>query len=106
MKCPNCKKELKKIGVEVEGAENRAISYQCDECGFVEFEKESSAKVLKELKMKESPLKIQQKIVKLSGERLGMYFNKNIVASLRLKAGKDVYISVPDKRHIVLNLED
>ena len=106
MKCPNCKKELKKVEVEVEGAESKAISHQCDDCGFAEFEKESAAKVLKELKLKESPLKIKQKIVKLSGDRLGLYFNKNVVRSLKLKAGEELYISVPDKKHIVLNLED
>jgi len=31
-----------------------------------------------------------------------MYFNKNIVESLELKAGEEVYVSVPDKGHIVL----
>lgn len=60
MKCPNCKKELKKV--EVEGVESKAISHQCDDCGFAEFEKESAAKVLKELKLKESPLKYFNKM--------------------------------------------
>ncbi len=91
--------------VEIEGAENKAVSYQCD-CGYVEFEKESVIKVVKELKLKESPLKIKQKIVKLSGNRLGFYFNQHIVRSLNLKAGEEVYLSVPDKKHIVLKLED
>lgn len=105
MKCKKCGKDMEKVLVEIEGAENKAVSYQCAS-GHVEFEKESSAKVLKELKMKESPLKIKQKIVKLSSNRLGFYFNQNIVRSLNLKAGEDVYISVPDKKHIVLRLED
>lgn len=106
MKCPKCKNNMQKIEVGVEGAENKAISYQCPNCDFVEFEKESSAKVVKELKLRESPLKIKQKIVKLSGDRLGFYFNQNVVRSLKLKAGEEVYISVPDRKHIILRLED
>ena len=96
---------MEKVLVDVEGAENRAVSYQCDS-GHVEFEKESAAKVVKELKTKESPLKIRQKIIKLSGNRLGFYFNQNIVRSLNLKAGEEVYISVPNKKHIILRLDD
>ncbi|MFA4820513.1 MAG: hypothetical protein WC613_06175 [Candidatus Aenigmatarchaeota archaeon] len=104
MKC-KCGKKMEKVTVEIEGADNRAVSYQCPS-GHVEFEKESSAKVVKELKMKESPLKIKQKIVKLSSNRLGFYFNQNIVRSLNLKAGEEVYISVPDKKRIILKFED
>ena len=33
-----------------------------------------------------------------------MYFNKNVVESLELKAGEDIYVSVPDKDHIVLKI--
>ena len=105
LKCPKCGERMESVQVEVEGAENKATSYQCD-CGYVEFEKESAAKVLKELKLKEGPLKIKQKIVKLSGNRLGFYFNQNIVRSLDLKAGGEVYLSVPDKKHIILKLDD
>jgi len=104
MKCKNCGKKLEEVEVEIEGAENKAVSYQCG-CGYVEFEKESAAKVVKELKLKENPLKIKHKIIKLSGDRLGFYFNKNIVRSLHLKAGEEVYISVPDKNHIVLRIQ-
>ncbi len=106
MKCPKCGKRLDRIEVEVEGAHSKAVSYQCDNCGFVEFEKKSASKVLKELKIRESPLKIKQKIVKLSGNRLGFYFNQNVVRSLKLKAGESVYISVPDKKHIVLKISE
>ncbi len=96
---------MEKVLVDVEGAENKAVSYQCDR-GHIEFEKESAAKVVKELKAQESPLKIKQKIIKLSGNRLGFYFNQNIVRSLNLKAGEEVYISVPNKKYIVLKLEE
>jgi transposase-like protein len=106
MKCPNCKSELRKIDVEIEGADSKAISYQCPRCDFVEFDQESATRVVKELKTKENPLKIKQKIIKLSQDRLGLYLNQNIVRSLKLKAGREILVSVPDRKHIVLNLED
>ena len=104
MKCPNCSSNLKKVDVNIEGAEQKAISYQCAKCDFFEFEQESAAKVVKELKSKETPLKIRQRIIKLSQGRLGMYFNKNVVESLELKAGEEVQVSVPDKEHIILKI--
>jgi len=102
MRCPKCNLNFRKIEVNVEGAEQKVISYQCAKCDYFEFEEKSAAKVVKELKTKETPLKIRQKIIKLSQNRLGMHFNKNIVESLELKAGEEVYVSVPDKGHIVL----
>jgi len=105
MKCPNCNHKIEKINVEVEGAESKVTSYQCPSCDYLEFEKESATKVIEEIKAKETPLKIKQKIVKISKGRLGMYFNRDVVRSLNLKSGKEVYVSVPDKKHIVLNLK-
>jgi len=69
---------------------------------YFEFEPLSSQKVVQELR--ETPLKIKQKIVKLSQERLGIYFNSHVVRSLNLKKGEELYISVPDKKHILLEL--
>jgi len=92
------------VNVKVQGAENKAISYQCPNCDYFEFEPISSKKVIEELR--ETPLKIKQKIVKISQDRLGVYFNNNIIRSLDLKKGEDVYVSVPDKRHIILELKD
>lgn len=105
MKCPKCKSTLKKVKVEVEGAKNKATSYQCPKCSYVEFDKSPVAKVVQELKAGESPLKIKQKIVKLSQNRLGLHLNQNIIRSLNLKAGKDVFVSVPDRKRIVQNLK-
>ena len=105
MRCPKCSENLKKVYVTVEGAAQKAVSYQCMSCEYVEFDPRSSAKVIQELKLKETPLKIRQKIVKLSGERLGFYFNQNIVRSLNLKSGEEVLVSVPDNKHIVINLK-
>jgi len=104
MKCPKCNSNLNKINVAVHGAENRVISYQCPKCDYFEFEPESSRKVVEELR--EAPLKIKQKIIKLSQDRLGIYLNKNVVESLDLKKGEDIYVSVPDKKHILLELKD
>lgn len=104
MRCPKCNSNVRKVEVSVEGAGQKAISYQCTKCDYVEFEEKSAAKVVRELKSKETPLRIKQKIIKLSQDRLGMYFNKNIVESLGLKAGEEVHVSVPDKGHIILKI--
>ncbi|MBS3126470.1 hypothetical protein J4453_03465 [Candidatus Woesearchaeota archaeon] len=104
MRCPKCDASLKKVEVNVEGAKNKAIGYQCPKCDYFEFEQDSSRKVIEELR--EAPLKIKQKVVKLSQDRLGIYFNSNVVRSLGLKKGEEIYISVPDKRHILIELEE
>ncbi len=103
MKCPKCNANLKKVEVSVQGAKSKAISYQCPKCDYFEFDPLTSKKVVEELR--ETPLKIKQKIVKLSQDRLGIYFNNNVVRSLNLKKGEEVYVSVPDKRHILLEFE-
>ncbi|MBI3032208.1 zf-TFIIB domain-containing protein [Candidatus Woesearchaeota archaeon] len=103
MKCPKCNTNLKEVEVAIYGAKNKSLSYQCPNCDYFEFEKTSSKKVLEELR--EAPLKIKQRIVKLSGERLGIYLNNNVVRSLDLKKGEEVYVSVPDKKHILVELE-
>ena len=103
MKCPNCSLILKRVEVKVHGAENKAISFQCPNCDYFEFEPISSEKVISELR--ETPLKIKQKIIKISQDRLGIYFNKNIIESLNLKNGEEVYVSVPEKNRIILDLK-
>ncbi|MBI4980557.1 zf-TFIIB domain-containing protein [Candidatus Woesearchaeota archaeon] len=103
-KCPNCNASLNKVEVKVHGAQNKAISYQCPKCDYFEFEQNSSQKVIEELR--ETPLKIRQNIIKLSQDRLGIYFNQNVVRSLSLKNGEEIYLSVPDKRHIVLEIKE
>ena len=102
MMCPKCNSALRKVKVMVHGAKSKAVSYQCPNCDYFEFEQDSSKKVLAELR--ESPLKIKQAIIKLSQDRLGIYFNSHIVRSLQLKKGESVYVSVPDEKHILLEL--
>ena len=104
MKCPNCKSELKKVEVDIEDAKTPVTSYQCPNCDYFSFEPKSTIKVINELKTKESPLKIKQKIIKLSKNRLGMYFNKDIIESLKLKSGEEILVSVPDKKKVVLDI--
>jgi ribosomal protein S27AE len=100
--CPKCGSKLRVVSVKVQGALSKAKSYQCGTCDFFEFESSTSKKVLEELR--ETPLNIKQKIIKLSKDRLGIYFNQNIVRSLNLKNGEEILVSVPDKKHIILSL--
>ncbi|MEK6963540.1 MAG: hypothetical protein AABX70_03880 [Nanoarchaeota archaeon] len=102
MKCPKCDKQMKAVKVIVHGAKQKAISYQCSGCDYFAFEQLSAGKVLKELQ--DTPLKIKQRVVKLSQDRLGIYFNSHVVRSLDLKKGEELYVSVPDRKHIILEL--
>ncbi len=104
MKCPECKSEMKEIKVKIQGANSPANSYQCIKCGYFDFEENSINQAINEIKEKESILKIKQKIIKLSKDRLGMYINRDIARSLNLKGGEEIYLSVPDKKHLVINL--
>jgi|GEM_PF-999101 len=105
MKCPKCKGNIREVAVTIEGARQKAVSYRCEICDYIAFEEESTTKVLQELKAKETPLKITQKIIKLSEGRLGLYLNKHIIDSLGLRAGEKITVSVPDKEHIILKIE-
>jgi len=100
MDCTECGGKLRKVNVTVEGTRKKAVSYQCGSCDFFMFEKASAESVLKDLR--ETPLKIRQRIIKLSKDRLGMYLNTNVVRSLNIQKGEEVYVSVPDSRHIVI----
>ena len=104
MQCPKCNNRMKEIKVKIQGANSLATSYQCNKCGYFDFEEKSINKAINEIKAKEAPLKIKQKIIKLSHDRLGMYINRDVARSLKLKGGEEVYVSVPDKKHLVVNL--
>jgi len=106
MKCPNCSHGLRKIKVKIQDANTPVDSYQCKECGYFSFEEKSINKAIEEIKVKEAPLQMKQKIIKLSQNRLGIYWNKDIVRSLNLKAGEEVDISVPNKKQIVIGLRN
>ncbi len=101
MNCPNCQSKLRKVLVKIYGAKNKAITHQCPKCDYYEFEQASTKKVVDELKM---VLKIKQTIVKLSQDRLGMYINKDVARSLNLKGGEEILVSLPDKNHILIEI--
>ena len=104
--CPKCGNKMKKIPVRIEDANSPVVSYQCGKCGYFDFEKKSIKNAIAEIKTKETALTIKQKVIKLSQSRLGMYLNRDVARSLNLKGGEDIYISVPDKKHIVVNIRD
>ena len=49
---------------------------------------------------------MKQRIVKLSQDRLGMYINKDVARSLNLKGGEEIYISLPDKKHLLVEFDN
>ena len=104
MRCPKCDSNFKKIKVKIQDADSFVVSYQCDKCGYFDFEDKSINKAINEIKAKEAPLKIKQKIIKLSHDRLGMYINRDVARSLNLKGWEEVYVSVPDKKHLVVDI--
>ena len=95
---------MKAVKVKIQDAESPVTSYQCSKCGYFDFEKKSINKAIDEIRLKESTLKIKQKIIKLSHDRLGMYINRDVARSLNLKGGEDVYVSVPDNKHLIVNI--
>ena len=103
--CPKCNNKLKELKVNIQDANSPVTSYQCNKCSYFDFEENSINKAINEIKEKESILKIKQKIIKLSRGRLGMYINKDIARSLNLKGGEEVYVSIPDKRHFLVNIK-
>ena len=90
------------VNVTIHGATAKAVSHQCPKCDYFEFEQKSAKQVMEELR--ETPLKIKQKVVKLSQDRLGIYFNSNIIRSLGIKKGEEIFVSVPDSKHILIEL--
>ena len=106
MKCSKCDVKMREVKVKIQDANSPVISYQCGECGYFDFEEKSINKAINEIKAKEATLKIKQKIIKLSHDRLGMYINRDVARSLNLKGGEEVYVSVPDKKHLVIDVID
>jgi len=97
---------MKQVKVKIQDAESPVMSYQCPKCGYFEFEDSSMKKAIAEIKAKEEILQIRQKIIKLSQDRLGMYINRDVARSLNLKGGEEVFVSVPDKNHLVVSINN
>ncbi len=62
MNCPKCNAELIRVEVKIDGAMNKAVSYQCqkNDCFYYEFEKSSAKRVIEEIK--KNPNKPGQRI--------------------------------------------
>ena len=103
--CPKCNARLKEINVKIQDADSPVASYQCGKCGYFDFDGKSMEKAISEIKAKEATLRIKQKIIKLSHDRLGMYINRDVARSLKLKGGEEVFVSVPDKNRFVVSVE-
>ncbi len=104
MNCPKCTAKMKQVKVKIQDAGSPVMSYQCSKCRYFNFEKKSINKAIEEIRLKEAALKIKQKVIKLSHDRLGMYINRDVARSLNLKGGEDVYVSVPDNKHMVVDI--
>ena len=103
-KCPKCDGKMKEVKVKIQDADSPVTSYQCAKCGYFYFEKKSISKAINEIKITETPLAIKQKIIKLSHDGLGMYINRDVARSLNHKGGEEVFVSVPDKNRLIVNL--
>lgn len=104
-KCPKCNEKMEEIKVKVEGAVKRVTSYQCD-CGYFEFDQKTGKDVIREIESKsKSPLNIRQKFIKISHNRLGNYWDENIIRATDIKAGETFFVSVPDPKHILISLK-
>ena len=108
-KCEDCGREMQEMEVKVEGAEAEAKGWKC-ECGNIAFDEESGMKVVEELERKEvltdlPTLSLEQKIIKLSKGRLGMYLPKDVVRCAEIQPGKKVFVSLLDKKKILLTVE-
>ncbi|MBI2530154.1 MAG: hypothetical protein HYW05_03345 [Candidatus Diapherotrites archaeon] len=104
MKCPKCNSGMKEARVRIQDAKSPVISHQCAKCGYFDFEEKSINNAIREIKIMEAPLSIKQKIIKLSHGRLGMYLSKDIARSLNLRGGEEVYVCVPDKKHLLVSI--
>jgi len=104
MKCPKCNTQMKEVKVKIQEADSPVTSYQCNACNYFDFEENSINKAINEIKEKEAHLKIKQKIIKLSQDRIGMYINRDIARSLNLKGGEEVLVSIPNKNRVVIDI--
>ena len=95
--CPNCRLELKEAELLIE----ETLRYQCPSCHYSNTEPKIT-RTAKETAV--SPLQLKQKVTTLSQGRLGMYFNQDLVRSLHLKAGQEIYLAVPDAHTVVIRV--
>ncbi|MBI5391165.1 hypothetical protein HZB02_06775 [Candidatus Woesearchaeota archaeon] len=95
---------MKSSWITIQDAKSPVLSHQCPKCSYFDFDGKTMEKAISEIKAKETALKMKQKIIKLSHNRLGIYLNKDVARTLHLKGGEEVLISVPDKHKLVVEL--
>lgn len=110
MNCRKCGGKLKKFKVEVEDSDLPSEGFECVKCGELFFDEEKSKAVVANLKRKEllsdlPALSVKQKIVKLSKDRIGFYFNKDIARCADLKPGEEIEVRLLDKKRILVEVE-
>ncbi len=113
--CPNCHVEVKPTERIIE----EAVRYQCGSCEYSKLEPvlPQEAKLLGPQEpsgscgsrtatppILSSPLQLKQKITTLAQGRLGLYLSQDVVRSLGLKAGQEVFMSIPDEKKILINI--
>lgn len=110
MKCKKCGGTLERFAVGVEDSDLPGEGFECKKCGELFFDEKKSRAIVEGLKKKEllkelPALSIRQKIIKLSKDRLGFYFNKDIVRCAKLKAGEPIEVRLLDKKRIMVEIE-
>lgn len=110
MKCKKCGGRLARFKVDVEDSDLPSEGFECRKCGELLFDEEKSRAVVENLKKKEllrelPVLSIKQKVIKLSKNRLGFYFNKDIARCTNLKGGEPIEVRVLDKKRILVEMK-
>ena len=114
MKCRECGNDLVRVEVAVEGADSKAISLQCPACGYMEFEEESSNKIINELKSKRIQMKDVEENIVVEINELQKFKQEKLAKNDRLKKYEikigeidtDIYVSYFSKLAIpVENIE-
>jgi hypothetical protein len=109
MNCKDCGGKLKKVHVKVEGTDVASECTECANCGNLSFDQKAGRAVVGDLRKKEflkefPALSIRQRVVKLSKDRLGFYFSKDVIRCAKIKAGCSVDVRLLDKKHILLEV--
>lgn len=109
MNCKKCGGKLESFRVKVEDSDLPSEGFECNKCGELFFDEKKGKAVVEELRRKEllgelPVLSIKQKIIKLSKDRIGFYFDKDIARCAELKAGEPIEVRLLDKKTILLEV--
>ena len=110
MKCKKCGGTLKRFAVKAENSDLGSEGFECKQCGELLFDEKKSKAIDEDHKRKDlcqelPALSIRQKVIKLSKNRLGFYFNKDIARCAKLKAGEPIEVRLLDKKRIMVEVK-